>query len=289
MQEPIFARTRWVYQSYSDFWRLVELSGFRTCYVDEIDLERDEIYVTTPVNGETRPHLFDRRSKLRGPQEARVIVWQLERPCDPSRPGSPEEQVRTGARDILTFSDAAWISDRWVSRASEGAFVHVTMGSHPELAGGAPVASPQFDVAHMSCSVPRRDRVLGDLTRRGLRIAPSAWEPERDRILRASRSMLNVHQDGAPVSEPLRIALAAAYRLPYLSEVSNDPYPLVPERTVLEAPVDRLGQAVERWLKESRLRDFGNLLYEDLCVQTDFRKGVMEALARTFMPQEETR
>jgi hypothetical protein len=289
VQEPIFARTRYTYTSYTDFWRLVELSGFRTCYVDEIDLERDEIYITSPVNGETRPHLFDRRAKLRGPQEARVIVWQLERPCDPSRPGSPEEQVRAGAREILTFSDAAWISDRWVARVSEGGFVHVTMGSHPELAGGPSFATPQYDLAHMSCSVPRRDAVVGYLHRRGLRIAPNGWGLERDRALRASRAILNVHQDGAPVMEPLRIALAAAYRLPYLSEVSNDPYPLVPDRTVLEAPVDRLGQAVEGWLRESRLRDLGSLLHEDLCVQMNFRKGVMEALERTFMPQEEIR
>ena len=39
----IFTRTRHTYDSYSDFWKLVELSGFNICFVDEIDISLENI------------------------------------------------------------------------------------------------------------------------------------------------------------------------------------------------------------------------------------------------------
>lgn len=70
MSNIIFAKTRHVYQSYDDFWRLVALSGFETCYVDEIDHNRDATYIFTPTNGETL-NGWDRG-------RARIIWWDLE-------------------------------------------------------------------------------------------------------------------------------------------------------------------------------------------------------------------
>ncbi len=40
MAEITFVKTRHVYDSYTDFWRLVELSGFPTIYYDELDLRQ---------------------------------------------------------------------------------------------------------------------------------------------------------------------------------------------------------------------------------------------------------
>src|SRR4051812_7712427 len=49
MVEPIFAHPRWDYQSYADYKKLIDLSGFKSCYMDEMDLESDNTYIfSTP-------------------------------------------------------------------------------------------------------------------------------------------------------------------------------------------------------------------------------------------------
>lgn len=271
-----------MYQSYLDFWRLVELSGFRTCYVDEIDLRKDEVYITTPVNGETRPHIRSNRSKLTKPQEARIVVWMLERPNT--------QDINGGVRELSQYSDAVWISDAWMARRSkeiaeaEGGphYTFAELGSHPGLSLG-PRGQIYYDVAHLSYTVPRREAIYKALSAFGYRVAPNAWGSERDNILRSTRAILNIHQDDNKlIVEPLRMAVAAAYELPYLSEISRDPYPLIPGKTLLHAPYNDLTLDLRKWLSSDALNEMGHCLYERLCVHSNFRNGVMEALYRTF-------
>ena len=73
-----FVKTRHFYQSYTDFWRLVELSEFPTIYVDELDVSQDGIYIVAPMNGEWRPHIDNQADK---PRNAHLIHWCLERPA----------------------------------------------------------------------------------------------------------------------------------------------------------------------------------------------------------------
>ncbi len=283
MDEPIFARTRYVYQSYSDFWRLVELSGFQTCYVDEVDLEKDQVYVTAPVNGETRPHLHHRRAQLKSPQQARIIVWLLERP-------DTMGDVNAGVREIMKYVDAVWTSDWWLAETSrklseaEGgpSYIYAPMGSHPELSLGPQSDGRGHDIAHLSYAVPRREAIYKPLAAFGCRIAPNAWGDERDGILRSSRAMLNVHQDESRLIEPLRIAVAAAYRLAYLTEECGSLLPLVHDETCLSAPYRELVQSVLSWFKHKDLGQLGERLHQKLCIQTNFREGVLEALSRSF-------
>ena len=279
IKEPIFARTRYRYASYDDFFKLVELSGFKTCFVDEIDLAADEIYVSAPVNGEHRPHFSHRRSILSGLQKSRTIIWMLEKAYDPDSPGSVESKVRALADDCLKFAEAIWISDRWIA-SLDLRYVYAELGSHPGLASG-PREPIQYDLAHMSCVTPRREDIYRHLASQ-FRMAPNAWGDERDRILRSTRAMLNVHQDGTVVVEPLRIAIAAAYRCAYLTEVSPDPYPLVPGQTCHMADFNRLKPDVAAWLTQQDLAAIGESLYQRLCVTSNFRKGVMDALNRTL-------
>jgi hypothetical protein len=279
IKEPIFARTRYRYASYDDFWKLVELSGFKTCFVDQIDLAADEVYIHAPVNGETRPHIFHRRSILSGPQKARLVVFMLEKPYDPDSPGSVEAKVRALADDCLKFCEAVWISDRWIA-SLDLRWVYVELASHPAFASG-PREPIQYDFAHMSCVTPRREGIYQHLAAQ-FRMAPNAWGDERDRILRSTRAMLNVHQDNTVCLEPLRVAIAAAYRLAYLTESSPDPYPLIPGQTCSQAGYDRLKPDVSAWLTQQDLRAMGEALYQRLCVTSNFRKGVMDALERTF-------
>ena len=225
MDQIVFARTRYEYQSYSDFWRLVALSGFQTCYVDQIDLERENTYITAPVNGETRPHLYDRRSKLKGAQKAQVIVWLLERP-------DVTGDVNAGVRELMKYVDAIWTSDKWLadtsgklSEADGGPhYVYAEMGSHPELAMG-PSSHSGHDIAHLSYTVPRREAIYKPLAGLGAKIAPNAWGDHRDGVLRSTRAILNVHQDELGLIEPLRMVVAAAYRLAYLTEDCPEPVP----------------------------------------------------------------
>lgn len=278
MKEPIFARSRYLYQSYSDFWRLVELSNFQTCYVDEIDLEKDEIYITAPFNGESEQHLPYRRSILKAPQKATVILWQLEKPyAVDGVPGTVGMKVVSTLDRCLSFFDSVWISDKWIA-GIDPRFVYVELGSHPELASG-PKDAIQYDFAHMSCIVPRREGIYGPLSRH-LRMAPNAWGAERDGILRRTRAMLNVHQDLVQVIEPLRIALAAAYRLAYLTEDSPNLEPLEPGQTCHTAPYDQLTNDVPLWFSQQDLAGMGEAIFQRLCIESNFRRGVMDALER---------
>lgn len=276
---PIFSKTRYNYKSYSDFWKLVELSGFRTCYTDQINLEADEIYISAPCNGEHKEHLPHRRSILKSPQKATVILWQLEKPYNPDTPGQTQFKVKSTLDECLKFFDTVWISDRWIS-SMDSRFVYAELGSHPEFASG-PKLPVQYDVAHLSCQTPRRDGIYSGV-RNALRLAPNAWGQERDTILRSTRAMLNVHQDETFVVEPLRIAVAAAYKLAYLTEASPDLHPLEPGKTCHAAPYDHLANDVTLWFAQQDLAGMGNALYDRLCVKSDFRRGVMDALERTF-------
>ncbi len=42
-----------IYRSYVDYWKLVELSKFDTCELDEVDRDSDNTYIFSPVNGNT--------------------------------------------------------------------------------------------------------------------------------------------------------------------------------------------------------------------------------------------
>ena len=75
----------------------------------------------------------------------------------------------------------------------------------------------RWDVVHLSHVTKRRRALFENL--RDLRIAPeNVWAGEREDVLLASRLLLNTHQDEFPIMAPLRIAIAAAYRLPVISE-----------------------------------------------------------------------
>ena len=63
MTEIRFVRTRHFYESYQDFFRLVELSDFETIYVDELDISKEGVYIVCPMNGEWRPHIDNQDRK----------------------------------------------------------------------------------------------------------------------------------------------------------------------------------------------------------------------------------
>lgn len=209
----IFAKTRWHYDSYTDFWKLVELSGFPIVYIDEVDPYKDGVtYIVSPYNGEwyefmTRYDINDVKSEL--------IHWNLERP---GGSGSVEKYKYDNSCLIDNgYFHSIIVSDK--NLAHETGFHYVPLGSHPGL--GEPVPWDQYkayDLIHLSCYSNHRATLFAHPwePRReiaGLNIAPNAWGMERHKLLQNTKAMLGVHQDGLPYCEPLRLALAAAYGL----------------------------------------------------------------------------
>lgn len=225
----LFARTRWNYDSYVDFWRLVELAGYPTCYVDEIDVSNsDATYIVCPMNGEFAPHIQNQLDKTAsGSMKCNIYLWNLERP---SGSGGLNKYI-TDNRRIMGHG---WLTDVIVSDiqlSRDTGFKFVPLGSHKGLGMPGEFSQKVYDLIHLSCySLHRswlfagradkpRDRI-GAVT-----LATNAWGSTRDLLLKQSKFMLNVHQDGIPYIEPLRFALAAAYALPIISEPSFDPHP----------------------------------------------------------------
>ena len=91
--------------------------------------------------------------------------------------------------------------------------------------------------------------------------------------------MLNTHQTPAPIGEPIRIALTAAYQLPLLSEHLRDPYPLVPGMDYVDASAEELEPALRDLVRdEYRCGVLGQNLHRALCVERTFRSEVEAAV-----------
>lgn len=276
-REVVFVRTRYVYPSYTDFWRLVELSGYSTVYVDEIRLDEPLVYVTTPINGELYPHVRNERTRLGGDAPAAILVWWLlERPD-----ATNEVPVEKRVSEALGYVEHAWVSDRLVA-SFDARFRHVVLGSHPGLRDGGEPEEKTYDYCHMSYAWGRREHLYGFMRARGLREGPAAWGAERAKVLAASRLMVNAQQYTLPVVAPLRFALAAAYKMPLLTEALHDPFPLVRGQDFDEATIHEMPEKAVEMLRRPDIAIMGERLYERLCVEWTFRRGVSNALAATM-------
>lgn len=234
--EIIFARTRHVYDSYTDFWRLVELSEFPTVYVDEVDLETSgRTYISSPFNGEFFP-LSEQKRK------SKMVLWNLERPSASGGVAGYKEHLEEHIRN--KYIDEVIVSDSTLSKAT--GFKYVPLGSHPGL--GEPGMTKSYAFVHLMCYSYRRGElfVKPEQSRtqyNGLAIAPNGWGEERHQSLQRSWFMLNVHQDDDSYMEPLRFALATAYGLPILSETLYAP-PFPYQGATLQFPLNQLGFAM---------------------------------------------
>lgn len=267
----VFAQPRHKYDSYTDFRKLVELSEFESVYFDEIDRDaEDTTYIVSPLNNS-----FPRWS---GKAKARFVYWNLERPDVESAPfwELPGLAVHASVSSALTQFDEVWVSDRHFASIDKR-LKHAVLASHEGLAEG-PLHFHVYDYCHMSYVWGRREHVIVPL-RVSLREGPNGWGAERARVLRSSRFMVNVHQTAAPIMEPLRFALAAAYRLPMVSEAIKDPWPLVPGEDYLQLEYDKMAAEIVKlpnslapWL------NMADNLHRKLCVDRTFRSEVIAAV-----------
>lgn len=270
----VFARTRYDYPSYADFWALVEVSGFPVCFVDEIRLDANLCYITTPCNGETFPHIDNERQRVGAAKSARIVWWNLERQDVPGGP-NPYETI-TGA---LERFDSIWVSDRHLE-AADPRMKYVLMGSHAKLYDAS--AYPHghdFDFCHYSYAWGRRRALYDQLVARGLREAPEAWAPaDKASVISRSAVMLSAHQYEGRLVAPIRFAVAAAFGLPLVSEVLAAPAPFSIGKHLLDGHGDQLADLVAVLRSDEPLRrKYGDALHEFLCLEYPFQRTVEEA------------
>jgi hypothetical protein len=289
MTDVIFVRTRHNYESYVDFWSLVELSGFPFVYVDQVDISQDAIYIISPMNGEWRAHI-NNQHRDRKIVNAHLILWNLERPsgsagsighygsqCRYLQHGLWENGKKVnqnGEESYGRFLDEIWVSDSRL--ADETGTRFVILGSHEDL--GSPGNDKSYDLVHMSYETNRRQTIYKKFNQD--RIAPNCWGERRDQALKASKFALNIHQDQHPFQEPLRFALFAAYGLPIVSEVCFDGFPWEEERTIIFNPYDGIVGKLHQMLDNDygRWRDMGLRARDMMTKRYTFEKSVKEAV-----------
>lgn len=256
MSNVLFAIPRTVYGSYSDLYRLIELAGYDRVYIDEIDPSSSNTYIMTVANGENAQGWNNPR--------ARIILWDLEWRHDGpvSIPGLTEY----------------WHMDLWTA-AHIGAR-YVPVGGDARLYEEAAHTDVPYNVAYLGYMIPRRQQMWAWLQDRGLRLSPtSAWGKERAEVLSNSIAYLHVHQwDNAPGVPAQRMVVAAAYKLPVISETFADDG--IFSQVTLQADFYRLAGHTALWAqnRSERLIAYGDALHDLLCKEYTFRKGVEAAL-----------
>lgn len=256
MSNVIFARPHHAYQSYADFWRLVELAGYPIIYMDEIDPASDNCYIfSTPAT-----HWHDGTERHGFPDaKARIIYYNLEWYANVDYRSIPGVEL--------------WGADKWYADLT--GMRYVALGSDARL-NPAPdqVFNKCYDLAHLSYLTHRRSWMVTRFEEKHFTLAPNGWGEMRHYALGQTRAMVHVHQEEtAPAIGPQRWAIAAAYHLPMFSETCNDGGLFTPSNTLF-ADYGHLPEFIAMWLHEPRLTDIGNALYQTLCVDHPFKKQI---------------
>jgi len=260
MSQVIFCKTRYQdhgYQSYNDFFKLVELAGYPLIYVDQIDTSTDNTYIFTPMNGEC----------VNGWPigKAQIILWQMEWQI------TDEHNTPPGVTRV-------WCPDAWF--AQKQGYEYVPIGSDVRLCEATDDYIPkQYDVSFLSYQTPRRQFITQQCKSHGLTIAPNSGLHgyARSVVLLQSRLMMHIHQhDTIPGIAALRWALAATHRMPLLTEsVAN--YGIFNYKYMMQARYGTIAEfAQSLMMDENRymLDDYAAQLYQLLCVEKTFAKVV---------------
>lgn len=255
VNRPIIAWPRHHYESYEDLRRLVTLAELPTCYVDEVDPASNNTYIVPIQNS-------DLDAVRWAGAKARIIRWLFEWFVYPDVPGISE----------------TWCSDPWWSERIGARYV--PLGSDKRLRETTTKTAPVYDVAYMGYMIPRREQIRHELVQAGLKVsATSAWGKERDTVLNSSSVYLQVHQrPEAPTIAPLRVVVAAAYKLPYITETVEARGILY--HSIMTCSYPLLTPFVRMWTRKpsNQLTDLGAGLHALLCRDHPFEQTILNNL-----------
>jgi hypothetical protein len=256
------------YDAYRDFFRLAELAfgSDRILWLNEVDPASDNTYILSPLNGSWNNGWQD--------VKARLILWDLEwRLSEGGHTWDKNELV------IPPGVSEVWTSDRWYAGIVGAKYV--PLGSHPGLVEDSAPSAEHYDVAPLSCNSQDggRQHMMDLLAKAGVSIAPNAWNPQRDAILKNTTAMLQVHQwRNIRTIAPLRVAIAAAYGLPLICEqvMERGMFDGVALFTSYDTMPEYVATLTKRY--PERLAEHGQALKELLTGEYSFRKCVEAAL-----------
>lgn len=282
-----FAHTRYVYDSYVDMRALINLSGIGQCYIDEIRPYEDIIYIVYCINGEFRPHIDNHRSESK---KAKICYWALERPCgEPKNEKQKQDEFIAGNLELLNkgYIDEVWFSDRnTATYHKDPRAIFMPMGSDTNIFQGPKaweISNKRYDYIYLSYLTHRRSLVLDRLKENfKMRERTNCWGNEREEGLRNSKFLINIHQDVHPMSEPVRLALAAAAGIPVISETIQDPFPMVPNEHFIQGPWSDLLTIIKTQHTKNYhpLMEMGKKLHNLLCNDYKFGKSIKEHCAK---------
>lgn len=257
--KPTFVFPPTEYPSYMDLVRLVAMAGYEMVAPPQVHLDDPKrVYIFTGPEG-----IPDCTSA-----QAHTIFWQME------YEGDYADQPHRLTCDELWGSDPGWC-------ARNGAR-YVLLGSNPGLSMADEKRISAYDVTMLAYMTPRRQAIrerLGHL--RWPENYPGHNSLRRHQVLLSVELMLHVHQheSATPVLAPLRLALAAAYRLPVICEDVVDRGPYDGAITWWAAYAD-IPRTVEGFLREPvETGAYRGGLTDLLCYEMPFKKCVEEALA----------
>lgn len=248
-KEVVFIHTAKEYGSYADYRSLTQLSGFEICNENQIDPNKDCVYVVSPVNESVISALEARPKASRKCKIVWLFLERIKPPLDMKGGGvvtgdGSIDRFKTvlSKLDLINLFDKFWFADRSIYDRvkSDIPSIFVPVGSDERL--GALPTTKMFDITHMSYVAGRRVQILNGL--KDLKTAPNAWGEERRRILRATKFMYCAHQDDDNIYEPLRFAICSAFALPLICEACADPFPYEPNLDFQSVSFQSLVQSV---------------------------------------------